>query len=141
MQLRPVLTCTFGTVRGIGVRETHSHLTFLVRLTCHWFVTTFLLPLSTSPHAPSPTPQLFQQFNQVTRLPPLPDVLSDTRAAGGGDVDGVLRALQGSLAQAAAGQPPNTPAAAKIKELLAVRPGERGMGHTTGVELSSPWPG
>lgn len=85
-----------------------------------------------SPHAPPPAPQLFQQFNQVTRLPPLPDVLSDTRAAGGGDVDGVLRALQGSLAQAAAGQPANTPAAAKVKELLAVRPGQRGgSGHTT----------
>lgn len=85
-----------------------------------WMADRVLRPLVAAVNvAHEPVNALFQQFNQVTRLPPLPDVLSDTRAAGGGDVDGVLRALQGSLAQAAAGQPANTPAAAKVKELLA----------------------
>ncbi|KXZ42041.1 hypothetical protein GPECTOR_217g448 [Gonium pectorale] len=68
--------------------------------------------------AHEPVNTLLQQFSAAPRLPPLPDLLSDARSAGGVDVDGVLRSLQASLAQHVAGQPaaPTTP---KAKELLA----------------------
>ncbi|KAG2487595.1 hypothetical protein HYH03_013874 [Edaphochlamys debaryana] len=70
--------------------------------------------------AHEPVNALLQQFSQAPRLPPLPDILGDARPAGGGggDVDGVLRSLQASLAQAVATQP-HAPTTPKAKELLA----------------------
>ncbi|GLC58394.1 hypothetical protein PLESTB_001354000 [Pleodorina starrii] len=84
-----------------------------------WMAARVLQPLVAAVNsAHEPVNTLLQQFNQSPRLPPLPDILSDVRPAGVGDVDGVLRSLQTSLSQHVAAQP-TAATAPKAKELLA----------------------
>ncbi|KAG2427020.1 hypothetical protein HYH02_014666 [Chlamydomonas schloesseri] len=95
-----------------------------------WLAGRVLQPLVAAVQgAHEPVNALLQQFNHSHRLPPLPDVLSDSRAGGGTgggggaaaaavDVDGVVRQLVAMLQQHIA-QQPAAAATPKVKELLA----------------------
>ncbi|GIL43997.1 hypothetical protein Vafri_1583 [Volvox africanus] len=71
-----------------------------------WLAARVLKPLIAAVvSAHEPVNHLLQQLNQASRLPPLPDLLLDSRSTGVGDVDGVVRSLQTSLSQHLATQP------------------------------------
>ncbi|GFR39943.1 hypothetical protein Agub_g20 [Astrephomene gubernaculifera] len=84
-----------------------------------WLAGKVLQPLvAAAASAHEPVNTLLHQFNHATRLPPLPDILTDSRTAGAGDIDGVLRSLQTTLTQHVQAQP-MAPTTAKAQELLA----------------------